>query len=323
VDQKELKTEELKKRRSSYFRDVLKEAGLTNMAALAKELGVEQSTLTNIQNCVRSAGPKLIEDITNLAPRLGDGARILAADAVDLVEPTPEARVSIGQRLAKDYGGQRQKLQELGIEEDPNTNIEEIRRNFDAMNKDDVFIYLSARVPPLEMDPDEIKLKGAIANAIQRQAFFLYLTPTKKYLQGVGDYVDISALFADFKELVISSISDESIRDQCLQRLLLIQTDENFLFRFPNFKWELFHSNTIDVPYKAAAAVLAVAGLAPNTIGPKIRMPLSVHETKEVLFEIARTICLANPNLPVSDQVPLDIVMRLTESAELAAGKKI
>jgi hypothetical protein len=52
-------------------------------------------------------------------------------------------------------------------------------------------------------------------------------------------------------------------------------------------------------------------------------MPLSVHETKEVLFEIARTICLANPNLPVSDQVPLDIVMRLKESAELAAGKKI
>jgi transcriptional regulator with XRE-family HTH domain len=315
--------DELMKQRGRYFRTILRAARLNTMAALAAKLEVSPSTLANIRSAKRSAGPELIEKIKQLAPRVGD-AQILSAEAVDnLAEPTPEARLSIAQRLAQDYGGQIQKLQELRVEEDPDTNIEEIRRNFDAMNKDDVFIYVSAITPPLEMDPNEIELKAAIANAIQRQAFFLYLTPTKKYLQEVGDFVDISALFANFKREVMSNISDESIQDQCRQRLLLIQTDANSLFTLPNFKWELFHSNTFDVPYKAAAGALVVAGLAPNYIGPKVRIPLPVTATKQVLFEIARTICLANPNLPVSDQVPLDVVTRLKESAELAARKKI
>src|SRR5262249_35439017 len=154
----------------------------------------------------RSAGLELIEKIRRLAPRV-DGVEILSAEALaNLGEPTSEVNLPIGDRLARDYGDRIQKLQ--GVEEDQETNSEEIRRNFDAMDKDDVFIYLSAVTRPLEMDPNETKLKRSIANAIQRQAFFLYMRPTSAYLRSAGDFVDIPTQFTHFRTDVVSNISN-------------------------------------------------------------------------------------------------------------------
>jgi hypothetical protein len=168
------------------------------------------------------------------------------------------------------------------------------------------------------MVPKEKKLTKAIAKAIQRGAFFLYLTPTKEYLRRGGEYVDFSALFVDFKSEVLSNISDEDVRVQYHQRLLLIQTDKNSLFVLPDFKWELFHRNTIDVDHKAAAGALVACGQISNDQDPKVLISLPPTSTKRILFEIAETICLVNPGLPASDPVPDDIVTRLKECAELA-----
>jgi transcriptional regulator with XRE-family HTH domain len=321
VDQVELLKAKLKAKRRDYLREVLRATGLKSMSALAEKLGKTPPTLANIQNAERSASRELVEKIRQLAPQV-EGAEILSAKAMAYsVEPSPETRPSIGQWLDQDYAGRMQKLE--GSEEDRPANIEDIRRSFDAMDRDDVFVYVSAIEAPLEMDPNELKLKRAIANAIQRCASFLYLTPTKEYLQSVDNFVDISAQFARFKGQVLSNITGESVQAQCSQRLLLIQADASPLFTFPSFKWELFHSNTIDVPYKAAAGALIVSGLVPDVKGPKLRVPLGAIETRQVLLEIAKTICRINPNLPPPDRVPDDIVARLKESAELAKGKKI
>jgi len=313
---------ELEKRRRRYFSALLRAARLKTMAALAKELHVTQSTLTNIQSANRSASPALIEKIRLLAPGV-DGFDDLSAEAIDkLAEETAGAHLSIGRRIAQDYGGRIQKLQ--GVVEDLESNIEEVRRNFDAMNKDDVFVYLSATTRPLEMHREDTVLKRSIANAIQRQAFFLYLRPTKTYLRNAHNFEDIPAEFATFKNEILSNISDiESTQDKYRPRLLLIQTDNNPLFALSDFKWELFHSNTFDTPYKAAAGALVISGLTPLLEGPKVRIPLSAATTRRILFELAKTIYLANQDLPFSDRVPVELVTRLKESAELAAGQMI
>jgi hypothetical protein len=324
VDQKEAKIEE----RRRIFNAVVKASGLKNMADLAKKLGVVQSTLTNIQKCRLPASPKLIEAMKKLARGVPDiDIDSLAVKTVDnSVEPTSNAPPSIGQRLIQYYS---QRLETLRKAQNDDQNIEDIRQNFDALNRDDVFVYISAKTTPLEMKQgqDKSKLKEAIARAIQRQAFFLYLVPTEKNPY-VKDYINYTPLFKDFKkkirEIVGATISDESLQDRCVQRLLLIQTDENFLFRFPNFKWDLFYSDTIDLPYHAKAGVLAAAGLAEkeeDVVGTPT--PLSDEETKTVLFEVARAVYLANLDLTEPDRVPSSIVERLKDSAEMATGKKI
>src|SRR5215467_13373002 len=138
------------------------------MAALAKELGVTQSTLTNILSAVRSASPELIRKIEQLAPKIEEGS-ILGAQAlsrgsdVDLRQP-----LNIGERLKEAY---RERLQELqSSEERASKNIREVARNFDSMGSDDVFIFISATQQPFEMNPNETVLKRAILNAIQRKS---------------------------------------------------------------------------------------------------------------------------------------------------------
>lgn len=304
---------ELKDRRTEYFRAVLSTMRLNTMAALAKELGVQPSTLANIQSAKRSASAELIKKIWKLAPQAGD-ANILSAEAV-VAEPTPEARLSIGQQLDQDYGGLIRKLR--GVQEDSDTNIDGIRSNFDAMDKGDVFVYLSAATLPLEMGLYDTKLKEAIANAIQREAFFVYVTPTTECLQGMDAFVDFPALFARFKSKVILNISSiKSIQNKYRQRLLHIQTDTNPLFALPDSKWELFLGETLDTPYKAAASALVVSGLGSINPGPTVRIPLSDPSTKRFIIEIANTV--TNPGLTVSDQVPDGIVERLQESVRLA-----
>ena len=100
----------------------MRSAGLESMAALAKALGVTQSTLTNIQSGARSASPELIRKIEQLAPRLENGS-ILGAQAlsrgsdVDLEQP-------LGKQLEEAY---RQRLQELhSSEEMTSKNIKEL-----------------------------------------------------------------------------------------------------------------------------------------------------------------------------------------------------
>jgi transcriptional regulator with XRE-family HTH domain len=314
---------ELRERRRGYLLAVLRAAKLRSMAALAKKLNVAQSTLTNIQSASRSASPELIGKIRLLAPGL-EGSGILSAEAelspgapVNLVES--DTRLHLGERLAQDYNERIQKLQ--GVEDAPDKDVRETARNFDAMDRGDVFIYLSAIMRPLEMDPEEILLKKSIAHAIQRHAFFLYVRPTKAYLKTVGNFVDIRAEFAGFREQVFNFISND--RTSFLKQLLLIQTDENPLFAAADFKWELFYSDRINAPYKAAAGALVASGVDPTHHGPRIRIPLSVTSTKRILFEIAKTICMVNPELQHSEQVPFDIVSRLKESAELATGQKV
>jgi hypothetical protein len=325
VDQKEAKIEELRNIRRRVFKEVVEASGLKNRADLAKKLQVVQSTLTNIQNCRLSASPKLIKAIRELASDVPD-IDSLAVNTDSLIESTSDARLSIGERLNQYH---RQRLETLREVQDDDQNIEDIRQNFDALNRDDVFVYISAKTPPLEMKQgqDKSKLKEAIAKAIQRQVFVLYLVPTENNPY-VKDYINYPSLFKDFKkeirEIVGATISDKSLQDQCIQRLLLIQTDENVLFGLPNFKWNLFYSDTIDLPYRAKAGVLAAAALADkgeDVVGTPT--PLPDEETKTVLFEVARAVYLANLDLAGPDRVPLDIVERLKGSAEKAAGKII
>jgi hypothetical protein len=312
----------LEERRRSYFAAVLHAARLKSMAALAKKLDVSQSALTNIQNGNRSAGPTLIEKIRRLAPRI-EGSVWLAAEAIEiLAEESAGQPLSIGQRIAQDYGDRVAGLQ--GLEEASGANIDGIRRNFDAMRRDDVFIYLSATRRPLEMHPEITVLRRSIANAIQRQAFFLYLRPTQTYLRNAHNFEDIPAEFAVFKNEVLSYISnEESAQDKYRQRVLLIQTDRNPLFAPLDFKWELFLSDTFEAPYKAAAGALVSSGLTPLQGGPEIEIPLSAATTRRILFEVAKTIYIENKGLPFSDRVPAELVTRLKESAELAAGEAI
>jgi hypothetical protein len=195
--------------------------------------------------------------------------------------------------------------------------------NFDAMGKDDVFIYLSAIMRPLEMDPDETELKVSIARAMLRDAYFVYIRPAKAYLKAVSDFVDIPAEFEAFKDQVLSIVSahreplsppETSFNKQ----LRLVQADEHPLFVAPDFKWELFYSERIDVPYKTIAGALVA-----TMNGPNIRIYLSPRATKRVLFEVAKTLYVLNPALAEAERVPDDIIRRLKASAELATGEKI
>ena len=321
MDKKE-KSEKLKALRAPVFIEVLKALELESMTELALRLDSSVGFLTNVRAGRRSFGAGLIKKTKNLVPDVPN-IDVLAKNALDNPnKPILDARPSIGKRLIQ-YQGQR--LDTLRKAQNDHLNIENILQNFDALNTNDVFAYISAKTPPLEMKKgqDKSKLKEAIAGAIQRQAFLLYLVPTEKN-PFVKDYINYTPLFKDFKdeirEIVGATISDKSLQDQCVQRLLLIQTDEIVLFKFPNFKWDLFFSDTIDTPYKAKAGVLAAAGLAEmeneDVVGTPT--PLSDEETKTVLFEVARAVYLADP-----DRVPPDIVKRLKDSAEMATGKKI
>ena len=293
------------------------------MVGLAKRLKVTQSTLSNIQSGTRSAGPGLIDKIRKLAPDV-EGSSILSAEAIaHRSEPANEVRQGLGERLA---WGQRERIQELlgllGLEEALAADIREIAQNFDAMDQDDVFIYLSAVKRPREMDPDETELKTSIANAIRRGAFLLYLRPTTAFLASVGDYVDVHTEFDKFRRNVFSILPADP-EGALRKQLLLIQTDGNPLFAVPDFKWQLFYSDRIDEPHKAMAGTLIAVGYGPHTRGLDIRIPLSTTTAKRILFEVARTICLTNPNLKEADRVPAAVVARLKESAELVTGERI
>jgi transcriptional regulator with XRE-family HTH domain len=313
---------ELANRRRSYFRAVLRAAELLTMAALAKRLGVSQSALTNIQNGNRSASPELVEKVRSLAPGV-DGSECLAAEALEkLAEEFGGQPLSIGQRIIQDYNRRIEKLQ--GLEEDPQTNIEEIRLDFEALGKDDIFIYLSATKQPLEMWREAPVLRMSIARAIERGAFFLYLRPTQTFLRNAADkFEDIRAEFAKFKNEVLSNISKEKRAPDDKQRLLLIESDRNPLFALPDFKWELFLSDTFETPYKAAAGALVSSGLTPLKAGPNIRIRLSAVSTRRVLFEVVKTIIIENEGFASRDRLPVELLTRLKQSAQLAAGEAI
>jgi transcriptional regulator with XRE-family HTH domain len=311
---------ELEERRRTYLSAVARSAGLKSMAALAKQLGITQSTLTNIQSAVRSASPALIKKIEQLAPKTGTGS-ILGAQAlsrrleVDLEEPH-----NIGERLK---GAYLERLLELqSSEERTSKNISQVAKNFDSMGGDDVFIFVSAIRQPFEMDPDDTVLKPAILNAIRRMSFFIYLRPTKEYLRRLDYFVDIESEFENFKATLFSGLS-KAEKVAYANRLVLIQVDHLPLYVLPDCKWDIFYSDRIDAPQKARVGALVVAGTDPSSSGADIRIPLSVAATKQVLFEAVRAIWNANSGRRAHGKVPPKVVARLVESAEQATRQSI
>jgi lambda repressor-like predicted transcriptional regulator len=311
---------ELKERRRIYLKAVVHAAGLESMAALARELGVTQSTLTNVLSATRSASPELIRKIEQLAPKIENGS-ILGAQAlprgldVDLAQP-----LNIGEQLKEAY---RERLQELqSSEERASRNIGEVVRNFESMGSDDVFIFISATQQPFEMNPNETVLKRAILNAIRRKSFFIYLRPTKEWLERLGYFVDIASEFASFKATLFSSLS-EGERKLCADRLLLIQADDVPLFVVPDCKWDIFYSHSIDNAHNALAGALFAAGTDPNSSGAHVRLPLSADSTKRVLFGVVRAIWQVNSGRRGRGKIPDKVIARLVESAEQATKQKI
>jgi hypothetical protein len=311
---------ELKERRRTYLRAVVHAAGLDSMAALAKELGVTQSTLTNILSAARSASPELIKRIEQLAPKVEDGS-ILGAQALSRGSRVgPEQPLNIGEQLEDAYHERLLELQ--SSEERASKNIGEVVRNFDSMGSDDVFIFISAIDPPFEMNPNETDLKQAILNAIRRRSFFIYVRPTKKYLKRLGYFVDIEAEFANFKATLFSSLS-ESEKKSYAGHLALIRADDVPLFVVPDFKWDIFFSDRIKAPHKSFASAGVAAGTDPNSSGAHIRVPLSADSTKSILFEVVKAIWRVNSGRRKHGKVPGKIVARLVEHVEQATKEKI
>ena len=312
---------ELKERRRTYLRAVAHAAGLESMAALAKELGVTQSTLTNILSAVRSASPELIRKIEQLAPKIEEGS-ILGAQAlsrgsdVELGQP-----LNIGERLKEAY---RERVLELqSSEEMTSKNIKGLVRNFESMGIDDVFIYASAIEQPFEMNPNETDLKRAILNAIRRKSFFIYLRPTKESLKRLDYFVDIESEFANFKATLFSGLS-EGERKSFAGHLVLIQADGVPLFVAPDFKWEIFYGDSVNTTtLKALAATLVAAGTDPNSSGAHIFVPLSADSAKRVLFEVVRAIRQMNSGRRGRGKVPKRVIARLVKSVEQATKQTI
>jgi hypothetical protein len=311
---------ELGKRRRIYLEAVVHSAGLESMAALAKQLGVKQSTLTNIQSTTRSASREFIKKIERLAPKI-QGASILEAQALPRGEDANlEASHNIGERLTEAY---RERLQVLqSSEEMKSENVGEVAKNFDSMGSDDVFIFISATRQPFEMDPNETILKPAILNAIRRKSFFIYLRPTREYLKHLDYFVDIEAEFESFKATLFLGLSREE-NDAYASHLVLIQAEQVPLFVVPDFKWEIFHSDRIDAPHKALGGALVTAGTDPSTSGVHVRVPLSAASTKRVLFEVVKAIWQVNSGRRGHGKIPNRVIARLVESAEQATKQKI
>ena len=311
---------ELKERRRTYLKAVAHAAGLESMAALAKELGVTQSTLTNILSAARSASTELIRKIEQLAPRIEDGS-ILGAEALSRgSNADPEPPSNIGEQLKEAY---RERLLELqSSEELTSKNIREVVRNFDSMDSDDVFVFISATQQPFEVNPNETVLKQAILNAIRRKSFFIYLRPTREYLKRLDYFVDVESEFENFKATLFSGLSGEE-NDAYASHLVLIQAEHVPLFVLPDFKWDIFYSDRIEAPQKALVGALVAAGTDPSSSGADIRIPLSVPSTKRVLFEVVKAIWQVNSGRRGHRKIPNKVIARLVESAEQATKQKI
>jgi hypothetical protein len=311
---------ELRERRRIYLRAVSRSAGLQTMAALAKELGITQSTLTNIQSATRSASPELIKKIERLAPKI-EGGSILGARALPReADVNLEGSHSIGERLKEAY---RERLQELqSSEEMTSKNVGEAAKNFDSMGSNDVFIFVSAIQQPFEMNLNETTLKLAILNAVRRKSFFIYLRPVKEHLKRLDYFVDIESEFENFKATLFSGLSKEE-KDAYASHLVLIQAEHVPLFVLPDFKWEIFYGDSIDTPHNALAGALVTAGTDPSSSGAHVRVPLSAESTKRVLFEAVRAIWQVNSGRRGHGKIPNKVIARLVESAEQATKQKI
>jgi transcriptional regulator with XRE-family HTH domain len=311
---------ELSSRRKTYLRAVIHSAGLESMAGLAKKLGVPQSTLTNILSARRSASAELIEKIERLASHI-EGGSILAAEALAREGGVnPEVSHGIGARLKEAH---RERVQELqSSEEMTSKNIKEVIRNFDSMGSDDVFIFVSATESPFEMNPNETTLRLAILNAIRRNAFFIYLRPSTEHLERLDCHVNVESEFKKFKATLFSNLSEEE-RKSCAGHLVLVQAENFSLFVLPDFKWEIFYSDSIERPPNARALALAAASTDQSSSGAHVRVPLSDHSTKPVFLETVKAILQVKSGRRGDGKIPNRIIARLVESAEDATEQKI
>jgi hypothetical protein len=201
-------------------------------------------------------------------------------------------------------------------------NVSEVAKHFDSMSGDDVFIFVSATQRPFEMSPNEAVLRPAIVNAIHRKSFFIYLRPTREYLSRLEYFVDIESEFESFKAALFSGLSKEE-KDAYAGHLVLVQAEHVPLFVVPDFKWEIFYSDSIDAPHKTLAGALVTAGTDPSSSGALVRVPLSADSTKRVLFEVVKAISQVNSGRRGHSKIPNRIIARLTESAERATKQKI
>jgi hypothetical protein len=89
----------------------------------------------------------------------------------------------------------------------------------------------------------------------------------------------------------------------------------------PDFKWEIFYSDSIDAPYKALAGALVAAGTDPSSSGAHICVLLSAGSTKRELFEVVKAIWRVNSGRRGHGNIPARIVTRLVESVEQATNQ--
>ncbi len=201
-------------------------------------------------------------------------------------------------------------------------NVGEAAKNFDSMGSNDVFIFVSAIQQPFEMNLNETRLKPAILNAIRRKSFFIYLRPAKEYLKRLDYFVDIESEFENFKATLFSGLSKEE-KDAYAGHLVLIQAEHVPLFVLPDFKWEVFYSDSIDTPHNALAGALVTAGTDPDHSGAHVRVPLSANSTKRVLFEVVKAIWQVNSGRRGHGKIPNKVIARLVESVERVTKQKI
>ncbi len=77
---------------------------------------------------------------------------------------------------AKTYSASRLKAKEHEAYE----NIRGVADVFSALDKGDIFVYVSGTVDPFEVRPEDKILRPIMADAIARGASFLYVRPTDK-----------------------------------------------------------------------------------------------------------------------------------------------
>jgi hypothetical protein len=127
--------------------------------------------------------------------------------------------------------------------------------------------------------------------------------------------------FESFKATLFWGLSDEE-NAAYADHLVLIQAENVPLFVVPDFKWEIFYSDSIDTPHNALAGALVTAGTDPSGTGAYIRVPLSADSTKRVLFEAVKAISRVNSGRR-HGKIPNKVISRLVESAERATTQKI
>ena len=161
-------------RLSSAFRKALADRRET-IVDLAAALGVSSSTLRTWFSRHRFPPERAVSIAAYL------GWNLSAADLENRYDvgrwaatsrATPTETKTLTQ-LFQEHDKSAMRLAELTT-----TSLPPLRTLFDAMQKGDLYVHIAATTFPSESLPDHAELRDAIAGAIHRGAFFLYVIPT-------------------------------------------------------------------------------------------------------------------------------------------------